>query len=478
MPIQTKQNMILTIAKKELTEMRRDGRYLWSAATVALLLIAALFIGWQTTTNDVRERDAVSKSERERWLNQDEKNPHSAAHYGMYAFKPKLLLSSVDKGTDAYTGTAVYLEAHVQNQFQYRAAAEATSLQRFSDLTAAVALQLLIPLLIVLLTFSAFTGEREQGTLRQLLSLGVAKSSLALGKALGVYAMLFLLLVPATLVGVFILFVGSGETLLWSRFVTLTLMYLFYFAILTAIGLSVSAFSRSSRAALIMLLALWFVQGFVMPRVMTDVGAMLYPTPSLKTFEARVREDIVNGIDGHNPADKRAKQLEKEILAKYGVDSLHKLPVNFNAIAMQMGEEHGNKVYDKHFGDLYDKFAAQSRVYQLGSLVAPSLAAQSISMSLAGTDVFHHQDFVRAAESHRRIVNKLMNEDMEKNSKTGDWDYKAGKTLWAKVPDFTYETPSLGWAVSNVTQSLFGLLFWGIASGALLTVAVVRLRVE
>jgi ABC-2 type transport system permease protein len=48
-----------------------------------------------------------------------------------------------------------------------------TSLQRFSPLSMAFGLQILVPLLIVLLAFSAFTGERERGTLRQLLSIGV-----------------------------------------------------------------------------------------------------------------------------------------------------------------------------------------------------------------------------------------------------------------------------------------------------------------
>ena len=62
-------------------------------------------------------------------------------------------------------------------------------------------LQLLIPLLIILLAFSTFAGEREPGTLRQVLSLGVSRRNLALGKALGVAGALGLLLVPATVLG-------------------------------------------------------------------------------------------------------------------------------------------------------------------------------------------------------------------------------------------------------------------------------------
>lgn len=125
------------------------------------------------------------------WESQGEKSPHSAAHYGVYAFKPTGWLAFFGPGTEAYTGVTVWLEAHKQNQFLYRPASDGNTLQRFGELTAAAVLQLLLPLLIILLGFSTFAGERESGTLRQVLSLGVDRHDLALG----------LLLVPAVLLG-------------------------------------------------------------------------------------------------------------------------------------------------------------------------------------------------------------------------------------------------------------------------------------
>ena len=98
--------------------------------------------------------------------------------------------SLVDTGIDPYVGVAAWLEAHKQNEFKYRPAQDRTAVQRFGELTAAEVLQVLLPLFIVLMTFSAFSGEREQGTLRQLLSLGVRPRELLAGKALGVAAAL------------------------------------------------------------------------------------------------------------------------------------------------------------------------------------------------------------------------------------------------------------------------------------------------
>lgn len=68
---------------------------------------------------------------------------------------------------------------------QFRPVEDATPFVRFGELTAATMLQVLWPLLIILLGYNAFAGEREGGTLRQLLRLGISKTQLTLGKAQG-----------------------------------------------------------------------------------------------------------------------------------------------------------------------------------------------------------------------------------------------------------------------------------------------------
>ncbi len=139
----------------------------------------------------------------------------------------------VDTGIDPYVGVAAWLEAHKQNEFKYPRAQDRTALQRFGELTAAEGFLVLLPLFIVLVTFNAFSGEREQGTLRQLLIVGVRPRDLMAGKALGVAMALALVLVPATIVGVAGLMLtaefGALADDAW-RAVTLTAVYLTYFA--------------------------------------------------------------------------------------------------------------------------------------------------------------------------------------------------------------------------------------------------------
>ena len=223
--------MILNVARKELRDLVRDGRFRWSSILVGALLLVSLGHGWVQAREAEREHAAAQATAREHWESQGEKNPHSAAHYGVYAFKPRLALSFVDEGVDPYTGTSVWLEAHRQNDFLLRPAQDATAAQRIGALTAAQVLQHLVPLLIILLTFGALAGERERGTLRQLLATGIGRRELALGKALGVAGALTLLLVPAALVGAGALVVGSPGPAAspLARAAVLAFIYLAYF---------------------------------------------------------------------------------------------------------------------------------------------------------------------------------------------------------------------------------------------------------
>ena len=111
-------------------------------------------------------------------------------------------------------------------------------------LTAAATLQFLVPVLIILLAFTKFAGEREDGTLRQLAATGVSARVLAAGKALGVSAALAMVLVPAALVGATALVLASGPAAISQsllRIVVLAAVYGLYFSVWIALALAVSA---------------------------------------------------------------------------------------------------------------------------------------------------------------------------------------------------------------------------------------------
>jgi len=467
--------MVGTIARKEMVEMLRDGRFRWSAGMVLALLAGSVVLGWQHYSEVKAQHETAARVTREHWLQQGNKNPHSAAHYGVYAFKPKVPLSLVDQGVDPWVGESAWLEAHKQNEFKYRPAQDATMLQRFGELTGSTVMQVLIPLVIVLLAFSAFAGEREQGTLRQLLSIGVRRSDLATGKALGIAAGLGALLIPATIMGVLALALASDDGALLASVSRMTLMgvsYLGYFAAIVGMSLAVSAFARSGRVALVTLLGFWIFNSLIAPRVAADVAKAAYPTPSSFEFAKKLDVALQEGSDDRN------RQLRENLLRQYNVTRIEDLPVSFSGISLQAGEDHGNEVFDRFYSSLWDTFHRQERVHLLASVAAPLLSVRSLSMASAGTDFAQHAHFAQAAEEYRRMMQRELNSDIAANAVKVNGTYMRGRDLWEKIPEFNYEAPGIGWVLERAWPALLLLFGWVAAAFLLARTAVLKLRVE
>jgi ABC-2 type transport system permease protein len=422
----------------------------------------------------------AQEATRRHWLTQGQKNPHSAAHYGIYAFKPKLPMAVLDTGTEPFTGVAVWLEAHKQNEFKYRPAQDATMLARFGELTAATVLQLLIPLLLVIMTFGAFAGEREQGTLRQLMSVGVPARTLALGKAMGLMAGLAVYVVPAALLGAGALVFASGAeegAASLPRALWLALAYSLYFLAFGAIGLAVSAWVRSPRLALVCLLGFWIFNCLVAPRAAVDLSKKLHPTPTAFEFAETIAADLA-GADGHGTTSERARRLEEETLKQYGVAKLADLPVSFAGISLQAGEEHGNQVFDRRYGELWNSFEQQNRFRDWAGLVAPLLAVRPVSMAMSGTDSAQHRHFAVAAETYRRDLNRRMTDELREHGKGKDYSHLVGDDFWKQIPSFEYSAPGVSWVLERQLLSLSVLAFWAAAALAACYFATTRLRVD
>jgi len=469
--------MIAAIARKEFLEAWRDGRFRLAGVVILALLGVALLLAWQQARLARTERAAAAALERENWLNQGEKNSHAAGHYGVYAFKPPAPLAVLDRGLEPYVGTTVFLEAHRQNQAAFLPAQDATALRRFGELTAATGLQLLAPLLIVMLTFGALAGERERGTLRQVLSLGVRPRDLVLGKALGLGAAIATLLLPVAAGAALAVarLPGGDEDGNWPRFTWLCGAYGLYLAAILGGCLAVSAVAPTARAALAILLVCWAANAVLAPRLATDLAQRLLPVPKLAEFEAAMHKAVAEGLDGHNPRDQRLQQFAQETLRKHGKTSLEDLPFNFHGLVMLESERMAGEVFDHHFGRLWDRIEAQDRLVTWAGLAAPLLGVRAASMALAGTDFTHHRHFAAAAERHRRDFVRVLNEDMM-NSPADGHGGVAGRALWEKLPAFRYDPPPPERALRAAAPGLVVLFLWAVGAWAVLLVVAPRVK--
>jgi ABC-2 type transport system permease protein len=463
-----------TIAAKDAREMWRDGRFRTASVLLIAIVSACLMTGWTHAASTSRLRAQAQTSEQELSRNKGEMNPHAAAHYGAFVFKPVEPLTAVDPGLDPFVGVTVFLEAHQQQLARHNALEDATPVRRLGELSAAASLQVLIPLLIVALTFSAFAGERESGTLRHVASLGLSRWTLGLGKLGGVGLPLMAVLVPATTIGVLAMALtpAAVDRDTSVRAATLVVAYLVYFAFWTLAGLTVSALARSSNAALIVLLALWFGTCFVAPPVASAFARATHPSPSAAELDIairRARAALPQWAD-------RVANVEQRFLAGE-FPSGQGMPSNPEVLALIESEHDESAMYDSIFDQLWDDYDSQARIYERLGAVVPTLAMQSLSMGLAGTDYALHRRFLEATSDYRRRFLQTLNAELADYADVNTFDYTRGGAFWETIPEFSFEAPGVAWSLEERRASVTSLAAWSIAALLSLALSVGAMRV-
>jgi ABC-2 type transport system permease protein len=463
-------SLVCIIARKELRELRRDGR-LHVLGTIFLLLLAGTAATtYQQHQLHVDAQRHAQTSEYERWVAQEKKNPHSAAHYGVYAFRAPGVLAFFDPGLNPYLGIAIWMEAHKQNEPLYRPAQDTGMVARFGELSPAVVLGSLLPLLLILVAGPTIAGERERGTLRQLLAQGITLRQLVAGKILALGTLALALILP--------ILIGFGAWTLATtpsfdaliRFLMLSTVLLIYVGGALMLCTFVSLIAPTVRAALGILFAFWVFSTLIAPRVVVEVAELLHQTPSALAFRAALESDLADTRELNHA-------IETELFAllhQHGVRTVDQLPVNFTAVQLQLGEEHGYRIFDAHYGRLYDGHLAQERTFRLGGLLAPVIAWTSLSNGLAGSDLLHFHDFVDAAEQHRRIMQQMLNDDLLANPERDGIRYEAGPELWRTIPAFTYTAPTLTTILPTYALPFAILIVWLLSTSAAVWYAAAR----
>jgi len=474
-PTRLRGGAALAIAVKDATEIWRDGRFRWAAGLLLILLIAAIAGGVHNQSQIARQHADAQQAERDVWLDKGDMNPHAAAHYGAFVFKPVQPLSAIDPGLDPFVGVFVFLEAHKQQLARHRPIEDATPTRRLGQLTPASAALVLLPLLVVALTFSSFAGERDQGTLRPLLAMGISRRSLLAGKAMGAMLPLAAVIVPATIIGTVILIWNAPadpNAPIAARAAGIGAVYLLHTLIWVGLGLAISAQSKSQGTALVILLAIWFANAFIMPPLAMAAAKWIDPSPSAIEFAASIQDEK----DSWPSWDQRVEKVMQRFLD--GEFESTMAPSNVEVVALLESEADETALYDRRFTELFQRYQRQARSFERVGAIAPTLAARSLSMALAGTDEAHDREFAAAAARYRTAMLTTLNGELASSGRFNTFDYTRGRDLWEKVPPFDYDVPSARWALSQASWSASALVAWLLAISIAAAWSVSSMRLE
>ena len=460
-----------TIILNEWRILLRSKAILYITLIFIFSSIAVVWMGVLQSNNQKKIQSSAQQHIRSQWDNLEPMNPHRAAHYGLYAFKPISILNSLDDGVSSITGNVLKLEGHVQNEIVYSEASQSIVISKFGKLKPSIILQYVIPLFLLFLAFGSISNDKESGRLKLIVFQGISLVKLIFSKSISIW-FYGLLLLSITIFIQILLSPINSETLF--RLAFLFIAYSLYYFIIVCLSTYFSTRFNNNTSAISSLLAIWIFWTIFLPKIWGNTVEKAFPLPSRQNFKAMMKEDRSKGIDGHNPSDERREELKETYLVKYNVDSLSQLPINFDGVVMQEDEEYGNRVWDKHFGNNYLIYQNQKRLYQYSGLINPFSSLQTLSMGFCGNDMIHHLDFLKKAEHYRRYLIKALNDKHAYGgSTTGDWRWTVDSDFFKSIEKFDYKTIRIVDQIGNYIIDLFFLIAW-----TLLVVILIRFRVR
>lgn len=463
--------MMLGLARAELLIVRRDPRAWWALLALSVFILLAFAGASIDAARGDADKAATAAAERSRWLHQGEKDPHTAAHYSIFAFKPAPALVGLDTGAIPFVGQAVWLEAHHQNDLLHRPQQDASPLQRAGLASPAALILGVGPLIVFLLAFSLVARDRERGTMRLALGMAVNPRTIVGAKTLAVWgAAAGLLVLPVTAAALFVVAVSGALTAdVLLRLALWAVLMGAYLALPAAAGVLVSLRAANARIALSVLFGLWILFALVLPRAASSAADRLQPLPSSQ----QVRQQMLDEAPAYWSAED-SERHKRQLLARYGVKRLEDIP-NARMAELDLVERHSHRVFDRILGDFYGRVAAQDRLFASFGLLSPTVAGQALSASLAGADFSHQRHFIDAAERYRRMLVNRMNAEGMAHRASGQERHTDDERLWSQIPPFAYAEPALGASSGTALPALAALLLWLGAVWLLLRTAARRI---
>lgn len=456
----------------------------WSGALIFMVLIVVtstlttIRIDAQTHLREHQQTQAE-----ETFLAQPDRHPHRMVHYGHYVFRAPTLLALFDPGLDSVTGQSIFLEGHRQNTVMFPESAASANFGGLAWLTPAWVYQLFAPLMIILLGYSAIARERESAVLTTLLALGLNGRTLILGKALALLFFILLLLIPLLLSGVIALV--KGESLM--SLLSLLCLYLVYLVVWGVITLCVAVTVHKRSTTLAILTGLWFGFILVLPSIAVNVATSAKPLAGKIETDLAMLADIRKLGNGHNTNDPAFQKLRSDLLAKYDVDDIKDLPINFRGLVAIEGEQKLTDVLNAYAQSRMSKEMQQEVFIAKFAWLTPTLAIAFASRSIAGTDLAHYHRFQEEAEElrydfvqglNRSHAEKLAYQDDINRNKDNASRKRAtvDATNWQVLDAYQFRSASVFERFTRMSPFFGVLLVWLVSTLAVLFWSGARIK--
>jgi ABC-type transport system involved in multi-copper enzyme maturation permease subunit len=362
------------------------------------------------------------------------------------------------------------------------------------DLTFIVAI--LASLVALILSYDAVCGEKEDGTLKLMLSNGLARSKVVLAKVAG--GML-------TLLGPFLVSLAAGMIIIalhprvnwsgadWGAVALIALGGLLYVAVFYLIGVLISAAHASSSSSIMTSLFIWVLLVLVVPNLSPYVSSFLSPAPSKITVNREISR--LTDVERDDLGRKLQREYRAEVLKQYPVlaerlseaevkkrvaeNPEYRKAYDAGRAAVERAWAEANRIQngkaDVLRGDLRRKEEAQTGLARSISMVSPLADFDYLATDLSSTGIRNqiHIFGLRRVWDHAfgDYATKKMAQMKAKDPTADLWDTPVDMT---DAPRFNYTEEALGGRVKAALPSFAVLLGYCVVLFAAAYVSFIR----
>lgn len=338
-------------------------------------------------------------------------------------YRPPSVLAVFSEGLARQLGNSATIEYDKVPEITGAAANHYLSI--FSVFDASLIFKIVIGVLALLLAYDAISGEREQGTLRLMLSGSAARYQVLSGKLLAGLLVLVVAVTIAFVLGMVILlcfpmvdFTGSD----WIRIGLMYLASLVFIATMYNLGLLFSCLARRSALSLVLALFVWVIFVVVIPNASVYLATQIRPVePADKTNEQlaalrrearvefgreqeRLSQSYMSGYD--EVSDASGGGFGHGYLRSATETHIHNELIDCD-IRVPIAIRYADRYAEVEYGYLRG-LIDQTRLANNISRTSPISLYENIMSALAGTDMTSIRHFIDAVKLYRKDVIEYM----------------------------------------------------------------------
>jgi ABC-type transport system involved in multi-copper enzyme maturation permease subunit len=306
--------MLTAIIKKEILEAILSFRFL----IATLLCIFLVPLGLYINLKEYEKRMTDYQESVRLYMERSEGNIES--EFPAEGYRPPSVLSIFSVGLENYLPNKIVTSRdgniHISNE---QGINNPQSLL-FGKVDLLFNVSYVISLLALIFSFNTITGEKEDGTLRLMMSNPVLRRKVLIAKIIGNYLVLLIPFFVSILISLIILgaigIIPVFSTNVFSPFLIISVITLLFIMSMFNLGVLVSTLTHRTLTSITALLFIWAIIILSIPKVSPMIAGVIYPIKSqqvINTQKSMVREILRKELDD------KSDEIYSELAPKYGI---------------------------------------------------------------------------------------------------------------------------------------------------------------